>query len=79
MVKKSLQKPQGWELNIMPRNLNEIVRSWIRHLYITYRMLEFPSFCGKLDSFSLKGEYTLYQRVNIWNNWDEHIFALKGQ
>jgi hypothetical protein len=32
--KKSIQKPQVWELSsLCPRNLNEIVRSWIRPPY----------------------------------------------
>ncbi len=31
--KRSTQKPQFWELEIMPRNLNKIVRVWIRLLF----------------------------------------------
>ncbi len=30
-LRKSILKPQVWDLKIMPRNLNELVRSWIPH------------------------------------------------
>ncbi len=38
--KKSIQKPQVWELKIMPSNLSKIVRSWIRLLETAYACIK---------------------------------------